>query len=101
MDYLNFILTILTIVTCVLTILTFANGKNKDSKTTGLQVGAMSQKIDDIDKRTEKIYLDVSGIRNANTEIGKNLASVQADVKAAHKRIDTLEVRLQKVIDRQ
>ena len=101
MDYLNFILTVLTIVTCVLTILTFANGKNKDSKNAGLQVGAMSQKIDDIDKRTEKIYLDVSGIRNANTEIGKNLALVQADVGSAHKRIDTLEERLQKVIDRQ
>lgn len=98
MEYIEVTLTLLTLLTGILAVLTFINGRNKDSKTSGQQIGAMCQQIDDIDRRTEQIYAEVSEIRNTSVETGKTLASAQESAKLAHKRIDALEDIVQKLI---
>lgn len=98
-NYLEFILTLLTIVGGLLTIATFLNNRNKDSKHSGEQSGAMGQKLDDITRRLEEIQADVREVRKGEEQTGRELAGVRESAKSAHKRIDYLEKRLQAVID--
>ena len=98
-NYLEFILTLLTIVTGILAIVTFAIGRNKDSKNSGERLGVMSQKLDDIANRLEGIQADVREVRRGEEQTGKELVTVRESAKSAHKRIDALEKRLQKLID--
>lgn len=99
MNYLEFILTILTIVTALLAIATFVSGKKKDGQTSGEQLGSMSQKLDDISKSLEDIQEDVREVRKSEGQTGRELSAVRESARSAHKRIDTLEKRLQKLID--
>lgn len=97
--YTDVILTLLTIVLGVLTILNFVNGRKKESKDSGAEMGAINQKLDNLVERTEEIHTDVKELRAASVETGKTLSAVQESAKSAHKRIDRLEERLQKLID--
>lgn len=99
MNYLEVILTLLTIVGGLLTIATFTNNRNKDSKSSGEQTGAMSQKLDDITRRLEEIQADVREVRKGEEQTGKEVIAIRESTKSAHKRIDSLEKRLQVLID--
>lgn len=98
-NYLAFILTTLTIATGVLTIATFAIGRNKDSKHSGERLGVMSEKLDHITDNLEEIKLDVKEVRRTEEQTSIELATLRESTKSAHKRIDALEKRLQKIID--
>ena len=92
--YISVILTLLTITTGVLTIVSFSNGRKKDSKNDGKEVGIIQQKVDNIDKRTEEMQKDIREFRITESLSAQRSIEALASAKSAHKRIDNVEKRI-------
>lgn len=88
--YTDIILTLLTIATGVLAILTFFNGRKKDAKNSGEEIGVVKQKVENIDKRTVEMQKDIREFRIAESLSAQRSIEALASAKSAHKRLDEL-----------
>ena len=75
----------------IISFLVLLRNKKKDDKKAGEQDGVILSELDHIKNTTEEIKHKLEKKDEQDMSIVQKLAEVEASVKSAHKRIDTLE----------
>lgn len=78
------------------------NSKTTDVKEIELRVAERTEtniKLDEISRNTQEIRYDVTSLKKDVQKHGEKIIEIEASAKQAHKRLDTLEGRLNRKED--
>lgn len=90
-----------TILGIVFSYIAFFRNSKKDSKKAGEEAGTMLSELGYIKANTDEIKSEQKEQRKTNLEVVTRLTAVEASAKQAHKRLDTMETREERLRERE